>query len=198
MNKLYQDSMAMVRKFDRSDLFITFTRNLKQPNIQNELEYYQSATERPYIVAKVFQLTVKEFIHDWTEKHVFGKVICWVYTIKQQKRRLPHLHGVFTLCSQGTGLQLLLLIMPYLQSYRIEIIRLCIVLFLKITFMDHVVYLIQGYSAWQTIVLQKNPKSFKDVTDNNSAGYTEYRRHNNFSENHVVREIRIDNRFVVP
>ncbi|CAF3076377.1 unnamed protein product [Rotaria sp. Silwood2] len=42
MSKLYQDNMAMVRKFGRPDLFITFTCNPKWEEIKSELQSFQN------------------------------------------------------------------------------------------------------------------------------------------------------------
>ncbi|GBC41616.1 hypothetical protein PHYBLDRAFT_64601 [Rhizophagus irregularis DAOM 181602=DAOM 197198] len=43
MHKLYQDAMAIVRVFEKPDLFITITCNPKWPEIQNALLLDQTA-----------------------------------------------------------------------------------------------------------------------------------------------------------
>ena len=55
-SKLYQDNMAMVRKFGRPDLFITFTCNPKWEEIKSELQSFQSPSDRPGLVTRVFRL----------------------------------------------------------------------------------------------------------------------------------------------
>jgi hypothetical protein len=56
MSKLYQDNMAMVRKFGRPDLFITFTCNPKWEEIKSELTPFQNSSDRPDLVTRVFRL----------------------------------------------------------------------------------------------------------------------------------------------
>jgi hypothetical protein len=92
MAKLYQDSMAIVRNFGKPTLFITFTANMKWIEIQRELLPGQNASDRPDLVARVFDLKVKELIKDLRLKQIFGSYKGLVRTIDYQKRGLPHLH----------------------------------------------------------------------------------------------------------
>lgn len=96
MAKLYQDNMAICRKFGRPDLFITFTCNPKWKEIDDLLGPKQSASDRPDIVVRVFNLKLKQLIDDITKKHIFGKVKAFVYVIEYQKRGLPHAHILIT------------------------------------------------------------------------------------------------------
>jgi len=64
MSKLYQDSMAMVRKFGRPDLFITFTFNPKWKEIKSELQSFQTPPDRPDLVTRIFRFKLKDFIDD--------------------------------------------------------------------------------------------------------------------------------------
>ncbi|GES92235.1 uncharacterized protein LOC114268814 [Rhizophagus clarus] len=52
-------SMAIVREFGKHDLFITFTCNLKWPEITNELLPNQQASDCPDLVVRVFKLKLK-------------------------------------------------------------------------------------------------------------------------------------------
>ncbi|CAF5158223.1 unnamed protein product, partial [Rotaria sp. Silwood1] len=52
MSKLYQDNMAMFRKFGRIDLFITFTCNPKWEEIKSELKAFQNSSDRPDLVTQ--------------------------------------------------------------------------------------------------------------------------------------------------
>lgn len=81
MHQMYQDAMAIVRRFGKPDLFITFTCNPKWPDIERNLLSGQTSTDRPDLVARVFHLKLKELLKDITVKNVFGKVIAFVYTI---------------------------------------------------------------------------------------------------------------------
>jgi hypothetical protein len=92
MQKLFQDSMTIVRHFGRPTLFITFTANPNWSEIRDELEPGQTATDRPDIVARVFQMKAKQLIEDVKKRHVFGKCEGIVWTVEYQKRGLPHIH----------------------------------------------------------------------------------------------------------
>ena len=92
MQQLYQDSMAIVRHFGKPSLFITFTANPKWIEIQQELLPNQTAADRPDLVARVFNLKLKDLLNQIRHKEVFGPWLEWVCTIEYQKRGLPHLH----------------------------------------------------------------------------------------------------------
>ncbi|SGZ18802.1 BQ5605_C020g09205 [Microbotryum silenes-dioicae] len=96
MVQLYQDAMAIVRAFGAPDLFITMTCNPAWPEIVNALLPGQTASNRPDIVARVFQGKLTAWLHDIYEDHgrpgVFGRVVARVHVIEFQKRGLPHAH----------------------------------------------------------------------------------------------------------
>lgn len=92
MQQLYQDSMAIVRKMGKPDLFVTFTCNPKWKEIIDALLPGQSAVDRPDIVARVFKLKLQALMDDLLKKQVLGKVIGRIYVIEFQKRGLPHAH----------------------------------------------------------------------------------------------------------
>jgi hypothetical protein len=56
MHANYQDCMAIVRKCGPPSFFVTFTSNPRWKEILDELEYGQSASDRPDLVARVFRL----------------------------------------------------------------------------------------------------------------------------------------------
>jgi len=58
MQKLYQDSIAIVRHYGKPSLLITFTANPKWVEIQRELLEGQQAKDRPDLVSRVFYLKV--------------------------------------------------------------------------------------------------------------------------------------------
>jgi len=64
MSKLYQDAMAIVRKLGKPSLFITFTANPEWVEITRDLHPGQLAIDRPDIVARVFNLKVKQLLKD--------------------------------------------------------------------------------------------------------------------------------------
>jgi hypothetical protein len=92
MQKLYQDSIAIVRHYGKPSLFITFTANPKWVEIENELLPGQQAANRPDLVSRVFNLKVQDLLDQIRHKEVFGPWLGWVWTIEYQKRGLPHLH----------------------------------------------------------------------------------------------------------
>jgi hypothetical protein len=56
MSSLYQDAMAIVRHYGFPDLFVTFTCNPNWPEIVRELKPGQTASDRPDLVSRVFNL----------------------------------------------------------------------------------------------------------------------------------------------
>ena len=94
---LYLDSMAIIRCFEKSDLFITFTCNLRWSEVTHNLAEHQKPLDRPKIMTRVFQMKLKEFKNDIMERGVFGEVIRMIYTIEFQNRGLPHYYMLLIL-----------------------------------------------------------------------------------------------------
>ncbi|XP_071740091.1 uncharacterized protein [Rutidosis leptorrhynchoides] len=91
--------MALCREFDNPDLFITFTSNLRWPEIEEMLSYIegQRAPDRPEIVARLFKQKLDAMMADIMKAHVFGTCEAGIYIIEFQKRGLPHVHMLFWL-----------------------------------------------------------------------------------------------------
>ncbi|CAL8141391.1 unnamed protein product [Orchesella dallaii] len=94
MHQHYQDAMAIVTKFGKPDIFVTMTCNPKWKEIVENLESWQRAEHRPDLVARVFNLKLKELLEDIKSKNkfLFGEVLAIIYVIEFQKRGLPHAH----------------------------------------------------------------------------------------------------------
>ncbi|KAG1095445.1 hypothetical protein G6F42_018552 [Rhizopus arrhizus] len=93
-----QDAMALVRRFGKPDLFITFTCNPAWDKITRELLQGQTANDRPDLSARVFNLKMRALLDDIIIKtKVFGKVVAYVYPIEFQKHGLPHGYMLFIL-----------------------------------------------------------------------------------------------------
>lgn len=92
MHKLYQDSMAIVRKHGKPDLFITVTCNHNWPEIKRELLQGQGVLDRPDLVARVFKLKLDAVRHDLIHHQIFGRVTAAIHVVEWQKRGLPHAH----------------------------------------------------------------------------------------------------------
>ncbi|GJU28289.1 DNA helicase PIF1, ATP-dependent, partial [Tanacetum coccineum] len=71
----YQDAMALCRTYGNPDLFITFTSNLKWPEIAKMLAYIlgQKSHDRPEAGTRVFKMKLIELLEDLTKHHIFGK-----------------------------------------------------------------------------------------------------------------------------
>uniref|UniRef100_A0A8C5PIX9 ATP-dependent DNA helicase n=1 Tax=Leptobrachium leishanense TaxID=445787 RepID=A0A8C5PIX9_9ANUR len=86
----YQDAMAIVRKYGKPDFFITMTCNPKWPEIIENITEGQAVEYRPDLVAKVFNLKLKELLHDITDKHVLGKPVdeLWDLTLQEASNEM--------------------------------------------------------------------------------------------------------------
>ncbi|XP_034936543.1 uncharacterized protein [Chelonus insularis] len=93
----YQDSMAIVRKFGKPDIFLTMTCNPNWLEIKENLFSKQTAADRPDIVTRVFNIKKNALINMIVKEHHFGEVLAYVYVIEFQKRGLPHMHMLITL-----------------------------------------------------------------------------------------------------
>ena len=92
MQQAYQDSMAICAKFGKPTFFLTFTCNPKWTEITNSIPSYQSASDRPDVVARVYDLKKNEMIEDIQKRQVLGAVTARIHVIEFQKRGLPHCH----------------------------------------------------------------------------------------------------------
>ena len=97
----FQDAMAIVGKFGKPDIFLTFTCNRKHPDIVANLPAGQKIEHRPDVVARVFKQHLTELLIDITESHVLGMVVAYVYVIEFQKRGLPHCHLLLILSHES-------------------------------------------------------------------------------------------------
>jgi len=97
MMQNYQDAMALVRKFGKPDLFITFTCNPAWPEIRDSIHPWETPNNRPDIVVRVFHAKVQELMRLICKVEIFGVVKAFLYTVEFQKRGLPHIHLLLTL-----------------------------------------------------------------------------------------------------
>ncbi|XP_022162339.1 uncharacterized protein LOC111028111 [Myzus persicae] len=93
--------MAVVRKYGKPDLFITFTCNPRWPEIRDNLGTHTSANDRPGMVALVFHAKLKDLMRDITVNRIYGNVNAYIYTVEFQKRGLPHAHILIILRDDG-------------------------------------------------------------------------------------------------
>ena len=88
----YMNSMSIVNRYGKPDLFITMTCNPNFKEISENLEHYETAIDRPDIVVKVFHQKAQEFKELVIKRGVLRKCIAYNYVIEFQKRELPHIH----------------------------------------------------------------------------------------------------------
>lgn len=103
MAQIYQDSIAIVRELGKPSLFVTVTANPHWREIQAELRKRQSATDRPDIIACVFEQKKKEILKDLRKEFGDYRGIFW--TIGYQKRGLPHMHCLLFLSRDNNFLE---------------------------------------------------------------------------------------------
>ena len=81
----------MVRVFGKPDFFITMTCNPKWCEIIDEIGITGKASDHPDLVSQIFYLKLTKILKD-IKTGGLGKTIGYCYTIKFQKRGLPHAH----------------------------------------------------------------------------------------------------------
>lgn len=76
MYKHYQDALAICRVHGNPQYFITYTCNVKWPEIERYLEKYpqMKSEDRPDIIARVFEMKVQDFISYLKNEKPFGEV----------------------------------------------------------------------------------------------------------------------------
>ena len=97
----FQDAMAIVAKYGKPDLFLTFTCNPKCKDITDALAPGQQSGDRPDIVARVFKQHLEELLHDIRVKCVLGTPVAYIHVIEFQKRGLPHCHLLLILAEDS-------------------------------------------------------------------------------------------------
>ena len=197
MQQNYQDAMAIVSKFGKPDLFLTFTCNPKCQAITENLPDGVKVEDRPDLVARVFKRQLQELLCDIRNNHVLGRPIAMVYVIEFQKRGLPHCH-ILIILDQHSKLRdsndidsIISAEIPNANEdpHLYNIIKSC---------MMHGPCGIHNPNStcMDNGVCTKNfPKEFNDETILSVNGYPQYRRRNN-GRNVLIRGIQLDNRYV--
>ncbi|KIJ32889.1 hypothetical protein M422DRAFT_183878 [Sphaerobolus stellatus SS14] len=94
MQQLYQDSMAICRKYIKPKWFVTATTNPAWKEITDELLPGQTPSDRPDLISRVFTMKMKHLRSRIINGKVLGKVVAFVGHIEFQKCGLPHEHSV--------------------------------------------------------------------------------------------------------
>nr|GEX77231.1 DNA helicase [Tanacetum cinerariifolium] len=90
----YLDALAICRVHANPSFFITFTCNVKWPEITDYMAQFPllTTTDRANIVDRVFEMKIQQFIKYLGDAKPFGRVVAVLYTVEFQKRGLPHCH----------------------------------------------------------------------------------------------------------
>nr|GEV62224.1 DNA helicase [Tanacetum cinerariifolium] len=90
----YLDALAICRVHGNLSYFITFTCNVKWPEIVEYMEDFLGLTtaDRADVVDRVFKMKIRQFVKYLQDIKPFGKIIAIVYTVEFQKQGLPHCH----------------------------------------------------------------------------------------------------------
>lgn len=74
MKNMYLDAMAICRHFGFLDLFITFTCNLKWPELTRFLQKRGlNSDDRSDIICRIFKMKLDSLMNDLTKKNILGK-----------------------------------------------------------------------------------------------------------------------------
>ncbi len=74
-NQNYQDAMAIVTKYGKPDLFLTFTCNPNWAEIVENLRYNEKPCDRPDLIVRVFKHKFDDFLKSIIHRHCLGKLI---------------------------------------------------------------------------------------------------------------------------
>ena len=92
LHQNYLDSMSLIARFGKPDLFLTATANPSWSEIQSNLRAGETAANRPDLVARVFRAKLRKLLDLITTQKVFGRSVAHTFVVEFQKRGLPHAH----------------------------------------------------------------------------------------------------------
>ena len=195
----YQDAMAVVAKYGKPDLFLTFTCNPKCKDITDALEPGQQSGDRPDIVARVFKQHLEELLKDIKVNCVLGTPVAYVHVIEFQKRGLPHCHLLLILAEDSKvrdadDVDLLIsaeIPDPQMQPELYNIIKSTMVHGPCGTLNKNSPCMVDGDCS------KDYPKNFQNNTVLAANGYPIYKREDN-GRTIAVGNHEIDNRWIVP
>ncbi|GJX30769.1 DNA helicase [Tanacetum coccineum] len=202
----YLDALAICRSLGNPQFFITFTCNVKWPEIKRYMLQFPGLTpaDRADIVCRIFQQKVNDFLGFLKDERPFGYVIaCTVksilYTTEFQKRGLPHYHTLLWVDSSNK-IKDATQIDDYIFAELPDPVEDPIVYKVVTELMMHGPCGVANPSAVCTekgICNKGFPKMYNDKTFFNINGHTHYRRRQ--TEVHFMKgESRLDNCNVVP
>lgn len=199
MHQNYQDAMAIVGKYGKPDLFLTYTCNPKSREIVENLSNGERAEYRPDLVARVFKLHLVNLLKDIKDRHILGVPVAHVHVIEFQKRGLPHCHMLIILREEDKlrnrdDIDRLIsaeIPDPEEDTELYDLVKQCMIHGPCGILNPASVCMEDGKCR------KRFPKEFRDETMENLNGYPAYRRRNNGRTVNVGGVV-ADNRFVVP
>ncbi|XP_076916917.1 uncharacterized protein LOC143576776 [Bidens hawaiensis] len=200
MMQNYLDAMCLCRWFGYPDFFITITCNPNWPEVKRFLKDTTLKSEdRPDILCRLFKVKLDAMIKLVKDKSLFGKVQAVVYTIKFQKRGLPHAH-ICIFIHPGSKIHNPQDVDKFISA---EIPNKDTDPDLYKLVYDHMIHGPCGDANPKcTCMVNKKcsegfPKMFNDETVVDSQGFPVYKRRDN-GQYVVKSDIMMDNRTVVP
>ena len=186
--------MAIVSKYGRPDIFLTFTCNPKNPDILENLPDGLRPEDRPDVTSRVFQGHLNELLNDLLKRHVLRIAIAHIYVIEFQKRGLPYAH--LLILADESKLQTpedidtviaVEIPDPHLEPKLHEIIKSTMVHGPCSILNPKSIYIIDGKCS------KEYPKLFQEQTILATNGYPHYKRRDN-GVTLTVGQFEIDNR----
>ena len=203
MKQAYQDAMCICGKFGKPTYFITMTCKPKWKEIIDNLLPGQTASDRPDLVGRVFQLKLKELIEDIQKRQVLGVVVARIHVIEFQ-HGLRHCHMLLWVSPEDvpkTPEAMDVTISAEIPDKETEP-RLHSIVMSNTIHGPCGKYINKDSPCMNGDVCTKSfPKDFVAPTDINTNGYPIYRRKNTGSTVTLKRgnkEYQVDNRWTVP
>nr|CAD2195894.1 unnamed protein product [Meloidogyne enterolobii] len=198
MHEHFMDAMSIVNETGKPDLFITFTCNPNDPDILKCLFPGQTASDRPDIVTRVFNLKKNYLLNLILNKQIFGEIIGFCWVIEYQKRGLPHLHLLITLSAKDkwrNSKEIDNYISAEIPDEKAD----------KELFDIVKKFMFHGPCSENSLCWDKSkkkcgkkfPKAFRELTEINEDGYPLYKRPNN--NRYIYKKgQKLTNQYVVP
>ena len=82
MQQAYQDDMKIVCKFGKPDIFLSYICNPKCREITDNLGRQETTANSPDLVARVYNLHLKELLIDIKDRHIFGVPVAHIHVIE--------------------------------------------------------------------------------------------------------------------
>ncbi|KAK6020980.1 hypothetical protein OSTOST_13359, partial [Ostertagia ostertagi] len=188
-----------VSKYGKPDLFITFTCNPAWREVAEQLKPGQTPSDRPDIVARVFNIKLQELFTDLFKRQIFGVVKAYISVMEWQKRGLPHCHMLITLSEEDKPRSITdidSIVQAVIPDRETEprlhgIVTSCMMHRPCGVDNPHSPCMVDGKCS------KRFPKQFRDVTTTEHDGYPEYSRPND-GRTVVSGGKVLDNRSVVP